>query len=89
MHSMFAENQAADPAVHQQAMKMARRFVWIIQAILREEERGLAVQEAYRVAREGLEEYIDFQRTAETASRPGPASVSGRNRPGEAANGGA
>jgi len=56
---MFVENQAADPAVHQQAMKMARRFVWIIQAVLRDEERGLALQEAYRVAREGLEGYRD------------------------------
>jgi hypothetical protein len=59
MHSMLVENQAADPEVHRRAIKMARAFVWIIQAILREEERGLALQEAYRVAHEGLEEYRD------------------------------
>ncbi len=56
---MFVESQAAEPEIHQQEMKMARAFVWIIQAVLRDEERGLALQEAYRVAREGLEEYRD------------------------------
>lgn len=54
---MFIDSQATDPAVHVAAMKMAKQFVWIIQAILRDEERGDALREAYRVAREGLEEY--------------------------------
>jgi hypothetical protein len=54
---MFVESQAADPLVHEAAMKMARRFVWIIQAILREEERGDALREAYQVAREELEAF--------------------------------
>jgi hypothetical protein len=35
----FAESEPCDPAVRAAAVKMARRFVWIIQAIMREEER--------------------------------------------------
>jgi hypothetical protein len=58
---MVVESQAADPQIHEAAMKMARRFVWIIQAILRDEERGDALREAYQVAREGLEAYGDRQ----------------------------
>lgn len=54
---MFLENQSADPRVHDAAVKMAKKFVWIISAILREDERGLAMNEAYRVAREGLEAF--------------------------------
>ena len=54
---MGIESQAANPEIHARAMKMARQFVWIIQALLRDEERGDAMQEAYRVAREGLEEF--------------------------------
>jgi hypothetical protein len=54
---VFVESHAADPTVHEAAMKMARQFVWIIQAVLRDEEKGDALREAYRVAREGLESY--------------------------------
>jgi hypothetical protein len=48
-------NQAADPHIHECARKIAGRFVWIIQAILREEERGDALREAYTVAVEEIE----------------------------------
>ena len=41
---MFTESQAADPAVHALCVKIARRCVWIIQAVLREEERIDAVR---------------------------------------------
>ena len=54
---MFIESKSADPVIHDTAIKMARQFVWIIQAILMEHERAAALQEAYRVAREGLEEF--------------------------------
>ena len=49
--------QPCDPAVHAAAVRMARRFVWIIQAVLREEERIDALREAYNVAREELEAF--------------------------------
>jgi len=54
---MLINSQPCDPAVHAAAMKMARRFVWIIQAVLREEERLEALREAYNVAREELETF--------------------------------
>ncbi len=49
---MFIETQSADPAL---CIKIARRCVWIIQAVLREEERGLALTEFYRVCRGEIE----------------------------------
>jgi hypothetical protein len=52
---MFLENGPADPRVHDAAMRIAKRFVWVIQAILREEERGDALREAYMIARQELE----------------------------------
>ena len=52
---MFIESQSADPAIHALCIKIARRCVWVIQAVLREEERGLAVNEFYRVCREELD----------------------------------
>lgn len=52
---MLIESQAADPAVHALAATIARRCVWIIQGVLREEERGDAQTEFYRVVREELE----------------------------------
>lgn len=54
---MIQANAPADPRIHEAATKMARRFVWVIQAILREEERGDALREAYQIAREELEAY--------------------------------
>ena len=52
---VFIESQAADPAVHQLSIRIARRCVFIIQAVLREEERGEAMREFYRVCREELD----------------------------------
>jgi hypothetical protein len=52
---MFIESQSTDPAIHALSVRIAKRCVWIIQAILREEERGLAVNEFYRVCREEIE----------------------------------
>ena len=53
--SMFIENQYADPAVHKLCITIARRCVYIIQAILRDDERHLAASEFYRVYREELD----------------------------------
>jgi hypothetical protein len=52
---VLIENQSANPAVHALCIKIAKRCVWIIQAVLREEERGLAANEFYRVCREELD----------------------------------
>jgi hypothetical protein len=50
-------NQPADPAIHAAAVRMARRCVYIIQAVLREEEVIEATREFYGVLREELEAY--------------------------------
>jgi hypothetical protein len=52
---MIVESQAADPAVHHLCVRIARRCVFIIQAVLREEERIEATREFYRVCREELD----------------------------------
>lgn len=52
---MIIENQSANPAVHELSIKIARRCVRVIQAVLREEERALATNEFYRVCREELD----------------------------------
>jgi hypothetical protein len=52
---MFIESEPANPAVHQLSIRIARRCVFIIQAVLREEERGDALREFYRVCREELD----------------------------------
>src|SRR4051812_18888121 len=54
---MIQTNAPADPRIHEAATRMAKRFVWVIQAILRDEERGDALREAYQIAREELEAY--------------------------------
>ena len=53
---MFIHSQPADPKVHEQARCIASECVWIIQAVLREEERLDAMREFYSVARRILEE---------------------------------
>jgi hypothetical protein len=58
---MFIESQSADPAVHALSVRIAQRCVWVIQAVLREEERGLAFNEFYRVAREEIEKKPERQ----------------------------
>ena len=52
---MFIESQSTDPAVHALAVRIAKKCVWTIQAVLREEEKIEAVREFYRVVREELE----------------------------------
>jgi hypothetical protein len=52
---MIIESQAADPAVHRLCITIAKRCVWVIQAVLRDEERHLAAQEFYRVCHEEIE----------------------------------
>jgi hypothetical protein len=44
-----------DAKTHETAIAIARRCVWIIQAVLREEERIDAVREFYMITREELE----------------------------------
>ena len=51
------EHRPADPAVHALAIRLARQCRHIIQAVLREEERGDADREFYLVIRQGLEEF--------------------------------
>jgi len=54
---MTGDPRPRDPAVHAAALEMAKKFIWTIQAILREEERIDAFREAYSIAREGLETF--------------------------------
>jgi hypothetical protein len=53
--AVIRSNQAADPAVHALAVRIAQRCVWIIQAVLREEERRDAAREFYHICREELD----------------------------------
>lgn len=53
--SMFIESQAADPAVHNLCVAIARRCVSIIRPLLRPEEVGEALTEFYRAARIEIE----------------------------------
>ena len=48
-----------DQATHESAIAIARRCTWVIQAVLREEERIDAVREFYMIAREELEKLRD------------------------------
>jgi hypothetical protein len=50
------DSRPAEPRIHDTAIAIARRCVWIVQACLREEERLEAVREFYAVAREELEQ---------------------------------
>ena len=52
---MLIENQSVNPAVHAICIKIARRCVHTIQAVLREEERSVALNEFYRVCREEID----------------------------------
>lgn len=53
--AMSIEFQSPDPAVHALCIKIANRCACIIQAVLRSEERTLAVHAFYRVCREELD----------------------------------
>jgi hypothetical protein len=46
-----------DPAVHAAAVRMARRYVCILEAVLNDEQRIEALRQAYIVAREELEAF--------------------------------
>jgi hypothetical protein len=52
---MIQHNQPCNPAVHELCIRIARRCVWIIQAVLREEEWGIAREEFYKVCREEID----------------------------------
>ncbi len=54
---MIIESQAADPATHAAAARIARRCVGIIEPLLRQEEKPEAAREFYIVAREELEAF--------------------------------
>ena len=54
---MLQDHRGIDPVIHETARRIAGRFVYIIQAILRDEERGDALREAYRVAVEELQTF--------------------------------
>jgi hypothetical protein len=53
---MINENQPADPRVQLAATQAAYRCRWRIQAVLREEEWGLAQREFYMIIREEIEQ---------------------------------
>jgi hypothetical protein len=53
--------QPCDPVIHRTAIKMARRCVWIIQAVLREEEVIEATREFYEALRKELESFARGQ----------------------------
>jgi hypothetical protein len=48
-----------DAKTHEAAIAIARRCTWVIQAVLREEERVDSVREFYMIAREELEKLRD------------------------------
>ena len=50
---------ATDPRTHETAVRIAQHCTWIIQAVLREEERIEAAREFFVVAREELEKLRD------------------------------
>jgi hypothetical protein len=52
---MIDTDKAADPAIHREAIKAARDCVWIIQAVLREEEVIEATRQFYGIIRERME----------------------------------
>ena len=48
------QNQPCDPALHELCMQLARRFTDIVRPLLRQEEVGECLREAYMAAREEL-----------------------------------
>lgn len=49
------ESASADPHVHAVCMRIAKKCVWIIQSLLREEERIEALRSFYAACREELD----------------------------------
>ena len=66
---VFVSSDAADPVIHEAAIRMARRCRWLIQACLRDEEWGDADREFYLVLRDELERFVAHQAAA--GKRPG------------------
>lgn len=56
---MIDQNKPADPTVHETAMTAARRCLWVIAALLRDEERSDALTEFYLAIREEMERRPD------------------------------
>lgn len=52
---MLQSHQSIDPAVHDLCVRLARRFTDIIRPLLRQEEVGECLREAYTAAREEIE----------------------------------
>ncbi|MGE5754681.1 MAG: hypothetical protein ACM35G_03035 [Planctomycetaceae bacterium] len=69
---MFMVTQRADPAIHDAAVRMARRCRFLVQACLREDEWGEADREFYGVIREELENFVGAvgNRAAAAKGRP-------------------
>jgi hypothetical protein len=72
---MFVSSHAADPEIHDAAVKMARRCRWLIQACLREEEWGDADREFYLVIREELERFVAARGRADQTAAGGRPSA--------------
>lgn len=53
---MIQQNAPCNAEIHEACIRIARKCVWIIQAVLREEERRDALEAFYLAAREVLEE---------------------------------
>jgi hypothetical protein len=53
---VISANAPADPRIHETAIAIARRCLWIIRVCLREEEWPDAMLEFYTVARTEIEE---------------------------------
>ena len=51
---MIQQNAPCNPAVHALCMELAKRFTAIVQPLLRQEEVGECMREAYMAARRGL-----------------------------------
>jgi hypothetical protein len=56
---MSQSNHPCDPHVHQLAVRLARKCRHVIDAVLRDEEKGEADRSFYEIIRVGLE---DFQK---------------------------
>lgn len=67
---MFTEAQAADPAIHEASIRIARRCRHIVQACLREEEWIEADREFYRIARIELETFGRWRQSASSTGQP-------------------
>jgi hypothetical protein len=52
---LIYQNQPCDPAVHSLCMRLARKFTDIVRPLLRQEEVGECLREAYMAAREEIE----------------------------------